>query len=450
MIPFAKNVYHLTAGNLYIYDKDIVLSRVDAPVDYITSCIKENIRFYENGNYINAYDHFFTIYQPYVFGKDYAGITTRYVSDSDTYDSKTHTYLGQYLRTYKAVYDINLMPFYNLFSNEYAINLDIKHDYQIKQAPFHRLINKTNTNYKYFSIPINFCQEYTIALDSLTPVSLTPIFIGKKGCLEEPTNLLWKMLNVLNSEDFGIHKADHDILVSRNNYYKDETSFSKPFVFQSPCIVGARESENAASSEIDQSTLLAYEKYLRLIIKVPISNSSSLVVLEGNYSNTSHFADKIISTSEKDISQYQSYQERYSNFNEYLNEKLISNLSLLRINDTNNYAFCGRLFEYLVNNVISNAEQFESNIMKVQKYLNQTQSGIWQPRLRTYTYKAVNNYADVRNLQTVWDANGFIDKDSEKLLASYYRECERLAEQANKTKDPAIIDQLNKLLKYKE
>ena len=70
--------------------------------------------------------------------------------------------------------------------------------------------------------------------------------------------------------------------------------------------------------------------------------------------------------------------------------------------------------------------------------------------MRTYTYKTVNNYADVRNLQTVWDANGFIDKDSEKLLASYYRECERLAEQANKTKDPAIIDQLNKLLKYKE
>ena len=110
------------------------------------------------------------------------------------------------------------------------------------------------------------------------------------------------MLNVLNSEDFGIHKADHDILVSRNNYYRDETSFSKQFVFQSPCIVGAREPENTASSEIDQSTLLAYEKYLRLIIKVPISNSSSLVVLEGNYSNTSHFADKIISTSEKDIS----------------------------------------------------------------------------------------------------------------------------------------------------
>ena len=157
MIPFAKNVYHLTAGNLYIYDKDIVLSRVDAPLDYVDKCIKENARFYENGTYINAYDHFFTIYQPYVFGKDYPGITTKYVSNSDTYDSKTHEYLGQYLRTYKAVYDINLMPFYNIFSNEYVTNLDIKHDYYIKNAPFHNLSNTTNNNYKYFSIPINFC-----------------------------------------------------------------------------------------------------------------------------------------------------------------------------------------------------------------------------------------------------------------------------------------------------
>ena len=85
MIPFAKDMFHITAGNLYIYDGNIVLAKHDENFDNIDAAIKVGTYKEEN-----AYDYFFSAKTPYIFGEAYPGITTKFVSNSNTYDSKTH------------------------------------------------------------------------------------------------------------------------------------------------------------------------------------------------------------------------------------------------------------------------------------------------------------------------------------------------------------------------
>jgi hypothetical protein len=67
---------------------------------------------------------FFKRVSPYVFGEEYPNITGRYESKISGYDSTTHFYLGQYLRMMRDIYDLDLMPFYNCFGNEYVSDID--------------------------------------------------------------------------------------------------------------------------------------------------------------------------------------------------------------------------------------------------------------------------------------------------------------------------------------
>ena len=184
------------------------------------------------------------------------------------YDSETHYYLGQYLRAYKAYYDIDLMPFYNCFTDEYISNLNLERDLNLGNgAPFINIKNQSTTKYKILSVPISFCKEYTIALDCDSEVLCVPVLLGKKGILTELTNKMWTTLNV----------ASHSELHLRSNYIFNTLEFNKPRYFHSPCIPGIE--------DLDQLSLTTYEKYLRLLIRLPETNNSSIVILEGHHKN---------------------------------------------------------------------------------------------------------------------------------------------------------------------
>ena len=56
---------------------------------------------------------YFKIIKPYVEGMHYNGITSNYISNTPSYDAETHEYLGNYLRMYRDLHGIDLMPYYN-------------------------------------------------------------------------------------------------------------------------------------------------------------------------------------------------------------------------------------------------------------------------------------------------------------------------------------------------
>ena len=119
-----------------------------------------------------------------------------------------------------------------------------------------------------------------------------------------------------------------------------------------------------------------YEKYLRLLIKVPVTNTSSLVVIEGDYSvgqsqemvNTNNVTftnmSGIDTTVNSRVVTGEAIRPIYIS-NKYYDEDnkinvssetiykgehipLVSPLGLLQISDGNNYAFSNRLIEYLL------------------------------------------------------------------------------------------------------
>lgn len=268
-IPFTSNIFHVTKGNKYIFENYIVTAKIS---DSVTA-IEERLSNAQNSiDRLKEYEKIFIQHQPYVFGRQYLGLTTNYISNSSSYDPTTHYYLGEYLRAYKAFYGIDLMPYYNCFSNEYIdyLSLETKSN---EMTSYVSLNKNSNLKYSIISVPIKFCKKYTIALNCSQQVKMLPVFIGKKGLLEEKT----LQLNSLNY--WG--KTYNSI------------NYSKPIIYESPHINSV--------SDMTQSALQTYDKYLRLLIQIPANLKTPITVLEGEYRNSNTYAEKIINTSKEDV-----------------------------------------------------------------------------------------------------------------------------------------------------
>lgn len=174
-VPFTCNVNHITKDCTYIHNNNFVKARKSEDMNQVLKVIEDNQERY--------FDYFIN-YEPYIFGKQYLGLTTNFTSNSDMYDSETHYYLGQYLKAYKAYYGIDLFPYYNCYSNEYLTDIDLTLN-KNNRMPYIDIVNTRPTNYKIISVPINLCQEYTIALDCSSEILMIPAFVGKNGILTE-------------------------------------------------------------------------------------------------------------------------------------------------------------------------------------------------------------------------------------------------------------------------
>ncbi len=266
-IPFTANIMHVTKGNTYIHDGYFVTAKKS---DAVAAIIEDLNKAKEKGSidYLNKYDEIFIKHEPYVFGRQYLGTTTNYVSNVKGYDPTTHYYLGDFLRAYRAYYNIDLMPYYNCFSNEYVDYLSL-----IKKDGVVKLVESNNPKYKVLSVPIKFCQKYTIAIQCNSEVSILPVFIGKKGLLKEKTEEL--------------HQLAH------HGRYYPRIQFNSPIVYESPHINSVQ--------DLIQSSLQTYDKYLRLLIQVPANLTSSIVVIEGDFKNAKNYSERLINTSKDDV-----------------------------------------------------------------------------------------------------------------------------------------------------
>ena len=214
----------------------------------------------------------------YHYDKDIAvhGITRKLKSLGITYDTKTHEYLGDFLRFLRDYYDINLMSLYNCFNNKVCSNIDFSMDlsvYSGEKVSKKVVFDSTDPNFRIYAFPVKLFSKYTIAIDCNQGLEL---FCGfYKNSLE----LTSRTANLFN-----------------RTYQKvDKAMFGQPFVYdkltwpnwtidrelnESPSGALALEEEDI----ISRCDIINREQDLKLFIKVPNTCRSSITVLEGDFS----------------------------------------------------------------------------------------------------------------------------------------------------------------------
>lgn len=373
---------------------------------YITDCnvVKANHIAVDENNNVDKdnYDAFqfdpdsfssqLTIISPYKFDSNYPGLTSTYSSINDGYDSKTHYYLGNYLRCIRDLHDINLMPFYNCYNGEYVTDIFINTSTTTTKAvddsgnetevtTINHNIIQSDPNVrgkKVISIPVKFGETYSIFIDCSTQVEIMCGFYGNKGYIS-PTQT-------------------PAVEIKTENKYASlrYTSFRDGFTYTTP--------------KPEKSTY-PYTRFFRMFIQLPLNTESSIVVLEGDYTT-------------KDTAAIDNFPTKVKQ-----NQTLLSDLSLNQIAGTVSYAFSDRLIEYLTYNVITGEETITQNISRVQQYasslinakLNHTEPfnmlsstpDVWDTKLQTYLF---NLAKESKYIQNKLDLTGYVDKDVEQVI----------------------------------
>lgn len=305
----------------------------------------------------------YEVVQNYLFGKNYPKFTERFLSNYHYYDSLTHRYFIKFLRCLRDLRGINLLPFCNCFCGEYNSSY-----YLISSE-----IALGNTGkYKIAQVPIKFNTTYTIALDCPTDVLMMPAMLSNDNLL--------KVIYKGNQVDLtGELEVKEPIRYSMLSY-----KLPKTFRINS-----------------DSSLLQTYEKYLTLLIQLPATATSSITVLEGDYTNQS--TDSVANISE--LSKMT---------NAELDALCLSPLSLLQLNDKITYAFNDKIIEYLLLNVITVDDSIYDNIERAQKFVNLYSEedvawGVWNTLTRITLYQT---YMQNKNTSKI-DVNGFVDRNME-------------------------------------
>ena len=314
----------------------------------------------------------------YGFGDYFENLTKNLVLNNINYDYYTHNYLGDYLRFYRDFTGVDLMPFYNCFSNQIVDNIRLES------------FDTDNTLYKIYMLPVKFNQTYLIGLDSEQKVEVCCGLYDNE-----------QVTTVSNSVITSLYKETY------KSY--SHLQMNNPQLFSTYISV--------------DSNLIGYERCLKMFIKLPIQNNSTISIIELDNkpnvynSNVKGKVSDIVLTDEE-----MNYPTK---------------LSLFKINDGTQYPFSDRLVEYLFGNVIDSEDIIGENIEWVQKQLLSTKQkllnnsytykldtyGVWDSNIKKCCYSSAKGKIVIpdkdnvkRFIDTKYDINGFIDKDIEKLI----------------------------------
>ena len=306
--------------------------------EFVTADTLKNKCFSDYNQYLGRVEPVDT----YVWGEKYPKFTGNFESKFNYYDSETHEHLGNYLRCLRDIKAIDLMPFYNCFSGDYASNIYFNNGV---------LKRGYSENYKVLKIPVRFNTKYTIAIDSASQVFLCPVLLDK----------FENIVQVRNNENIDI-----SAWLSNNFVVYNTTRFNMPFVYEvknrvSQTTVSFTHNQSVVSLPINEF-LQRFERNLYLLIQIPKINNSSIVVLEGDYTGVS--MNKVF-----DVEHIEEVDEGK------LNEYLLSKLSLLQFSDKVRYPFSDRLIEFLLLNAITSEEYIDNNVARIQ-----TSMGLFEQR----------------------------------------------------------------------
>jgi hypothetical protein len=185
-------------------------------------------------------------------------------------------------------------------------------------------------------VPVKFFKDYTLAIDSCASVEVC-------CCIYDEyynTDVEFVNLPKLTYQCFS------------------DLQFKAPVLYT--------KIQNLTATVLDtNSDLCQYEDNLKLIIKLPANNNSSIVILEGDYTayndNVSSVdaEGNIVKETNKTVINYQDLSAC-----DFLADKLITPLQLLRTNTGESYPFADRLVEYLSGNAITVNEPIADNITR--------------------------------------------------------------------------------------
>lgn len=406
-------------------------------------------------------------------GNKILGLTKTLKNPTTLYNYQTHEYLGDYLRFLRDYENINLMSMYNCFSNRLCNNIKFKLELSDTQTV---TVNAYDTNYKIYMLPVRLFENYTIAIDCYQGIELFCGFYNKKldtsaRSLDLIKKTYQKVPKALFNQPFIYDKLNVECW-----NWKDENSTTevKPVAkigtFGTASGTVIRPPRLYSTDKIIRSEVAMRESELKLFIKVPATNTSSIVVLEGDYRN---FNDSLYTVDNTKGWQYFS-NSTVANFETKKTDKdstlpdlnsrefkPISKLQLLALNTGISYPFSDRLIEYLVANVILPNDATPDNIKRLQKVMKDCGysfqiDGIWEPKMQMILYDylmnsgkfTVDTKIDTRTGRTVYmvkdqghdpekqntgnlkqigqkgradfyDILGYGDKDAEKLYASW-------------------------------
>jgi len=334
---FVPNFTVVYPNTNYIYNNSIIKTHQDV-----------NISTYDD---LTLYMYDFV--QPYIYNKPIPNITKVLKLNSILYDTYTHEFLGNYLRFIRDFEGIDLMMLYNCFSNRLVDNL------------IYNAFNAEDDQYKIYAVPIKLDRKYIIGIDSDAEVEI--------ACGLFNNNLQ------ITSVDTGDSSITNSLYALTHKKF-NQTQFNNPFEFEVSSI-------NMANNVLIKD----YENSLKLFIKLPAQNKSSISVVEvsGSVNQFKQGVDGNITN----IALLPSYKG-----------ELPSKLSLFKMNDSISYPFADRLLEYLFGQAITPNEQIGENIERVQKQLlSPTQYyrngvrlrhvgyyGVWDNEIRNTVYKALS------------------------------------------------------------
>ena len=418
----------------------------------------------------------------YHYNKKELNQTKNLVVKSNSYDSYTHEYLGDYLRFQRDYNDLDLMPLYNCFSNKICQNLDLtftfnynifpsdtddssdsdsddeNSEFTSNYLPITKKIkfNSSDAAYKIYILPVKFFKKYTIAIDSPQGVEICCGFY--------------------------------------NNYYDNREKFTylpkctynkfNSVLFSAPVIYGGLgyDELKAALKEVYTETdddivarlidFVQYEHELKMFIKVPVDNNSSITILEGDYTgyNQKIFNKKYIlddqagyiiddksnfevrsnkfifnfatkntvveddDSSDSDSDEADDPKSITTTLPDYSERPFVpyTDLQLLQANTGISYPFADRLVEYLLDNVISHTDEISDNIVRAQKVMELngnsfTYEGAWEPKMKIIIYDYMHStHPDCPltgfSQEVLQDSLGYVDKDVEKNYTAWKTE----------------------------
>ena len=436
-----------------------------------TPYIKDNtIQYYLNENWYDSHigldenlNHFDKVHKnknnmyriPYVYNKKYMNWTKNLIIKNNIYDSYTHEYLGDYLRFHRDYTDLDLMPLYNCFSNRICTNLNIKINMNNYVAHFDTL----DKRYKIYMVPLKFFKDYTIALSSDYAIEMFCgsfdhyLNDGKQEELEEELleRLIKRTYCCFNSIQFDTPK-----LYTKLNEFLHQLT------------------------ENELSKLSLFEDTIKLFIKIPVKNNSSIVILEGNYINysNSYLSTTVLPTSvEQNWNEYANLPQkliiqrctctgsscsckkkttRKTNHTiinlegnlEELSRNLITPLQLLRTNTGISYPFADRLIEYLIGNNITHLDDIADNTKRANIACRMASMGIldipadsfWNSETRILFYNFINKKHD--NFLVNHDILGYVDKDVENLFSFKINNKNMTLAQTDIYSEPTLVEEI--------
>ena len=405
----------------------------------------------------------------YKFNDEILNLTKHLEIRNNFYDSYTHAYLGKYLRFLRDYLDLDLMSMYNCFTNESPANIDIEIADKLNE---NYVIPVTNTaDYNIFMIPVCPNKKYTLSLEYLNTFSIFFGFYSHN-----------KFIEMINTPPDDVNSIEAQSFRT----YDSGCSANKPIILESP--------ELTTEEEIRQ------ESNLKLFICLPVSYTSNIVLLEGDYSKN---LEKIYSDSyvilgnkffeyipegfeiengywlfdgestgkessfminscvyNKDTHKFTvTFSDSSTWISSYINARgnydYITRNQLLEFQTSVKYLLADRLQEYLTDNVITHIDEIINNIKRVQILMaacdnnfNSSQYGVWDKDMSDWIYKYISTHGrsgEVSYRDVFEDVLCFVDKDVESVLIGLKQAIENKPENERTERENNALRELDNL-----